>query len=107
MIKCDNCNFENDAATKYCQNCGNLLKQKKIIKIIKSFNFGSIAGMGSKGVSIAPLIGMNLDKSKNIDNFDKVKKKHSLDDGSWFCPYCGQKNKINNLFCKNCSRFKP
>lgn len=107
MIVCNNCNFENDKSAKYCQNCGHLLNHKNITRLLKSFDLGIISGTGSKGVSIAPLIGISLDKNKDIDNYEKVKKKHSLKDGSWFCPYCGEKNKINNLFCKNCSKFKP
>ena len=110
---CENCGFDNDTAAKYCQNCGSFLKpQKSFKKFIESLNFGSIAGAGAgaKGTSIAPLVGIDLD-NKNSQNKDvmskKVKKSYSLKDGSWYCPYCGKKNKQTRFLCEECLREKP
>ena len=91
---------------KYCQNCGSFLKSKKSFKkFIESLNFGSIAGAGAKGTSIAPLAGIDLD-NKDVTS-KKVKKSYSLEDGSWYCPYCGKKNKETQFLCEECLREKP
>ena len=108
---CENCGFDNDTVAKYCQNCGSFLKpQKSFKKFIKSLNFGSIAGAGAKGTSIAPLSGIDLD-NKNRKNEDatteRVKKSYSLEDGSWYCPYCGEKNNQTQFLCRDCLREKP
>lgn len=110
-LSCKECNFDNDNVARYCQNCGSFLGEKKSFKnIIKSFNFGSIAGSGAKGTSIAPLAGMDID-NKNKQNEgvgkEKVSKSHSLEDGSWYCPYCGKKNKRGQYSCGECFREKP
>ena len=88
--------------------CGSLLKPTRNIKtLLKSLNFGNVAGSGSKGVSIAPLVGIELDKKNNASDRKKVTQSHSLKDGSWFCPYCGQKNKPSQITCSNCLEEKP
>ena len=108
MKKCGKCFFENDNLAIYCQNCGSLLKKKiNLKKFLKSLNFGSIAGTGSKGVSIAPLVGMELDKKNNTNIDERVTKSHCLKDGSWFCPYCGKKNVKFDFSCSNCLKSKP
>ena len=110
-IICKQCGFDNDLLAKYCQNCGSMLeKQNGFKEFIKSINFGSIAGMGSKGTSIAPLFGIDLDKKNMQDKGEtnkRVKKSYSLKDGSWYCPYCGHKNKLTQFFCVDCLREKP
>mgnify|MGYP001425818139 FL=1 len=66
--------------------------------------------MGSKGTSIAPLFGIDLDKKNMQDKGEtnkRVKKSYSLKDGSWYCPYCGNKNKVTQFFCVDCLREKP
>lgn len=108
---CEKCGFDNDTLAKYCQNCGSSLKSKKSLKkFIESLDFGSIAGSGAKGTSIAPLVGIDLD-NKNSQSKDvmskKVKKSYSLEDGSWYCPYCGKKNKQTIFLCEECLREKP
>lgn len=107
MKVCESCKFENQEAASYCQHCGSLLKTKGNVKrFIKSLNFGSVAGSGAKGVSVAPLTGMALDKKNNQVTQAKVTQSHSLEDGSWFCPYCGQKNKRVEAICSKCLREK-
>jgi len=108
MKFCTNCSFDNSNAASYCQNCGSKLKKARSLKqFIKSINWGSVAGLGNKGVSIAPLVGMESDKYKNINSYNRVNKSHSLKDGSWYCPYCGTKNTMTNFSCINCLRTKP
>lgn len=109
---CKECGFENDTAAKYCQKCGSHLIQKKSLKkLVKSFNFGSVAGAGAKGTSIAPLAGMDIDNNNRQSEGtmgQKVRKSYSLEDGSWYCPYCGKKNnKQSEFFCSDCLREKP
>lgn len=48
----------------------------------------------------------------NSDNRDamveRVRKSYSLEDGSWYCPYCGNKNRKENEFlCSDCLRDRP
>lgn len=108
-IICESCGFENDREAKYCQGCGSFLTEKKSLKkIIKSLNFGSIAGAGAKGTSIAPLAGIDLDnKNKDSDSKERVCKSYSLKDGTWYCPYCGKNNRQVEYSCGDCLREKP
>lgn len=108
MKKCRICSFENDDHAFYCQNCGEALKNKFSIKrYLKSLNFGSVAGGGAKGISVAPLVGMELDKLKEHKEFMPVTKSYSLEDGSWYCPYCGKRNRKMEMQCGDCLRGKP
>ncbi len=104
---CENCNYENDQVSSYCQKCGNPLKKNNLKSFLNSLEFGSIAGTGQKGVSSAPLAGMHLDKEnrKSTKSFSVVKNHYLLEDGSWYCPYCGQHNKQIDFHCYSC--FKP
>ncbi|MGL5314604.1 MAG: hypothetical protein ACRC92_15240 [Peptostreptococcaceae bacterium] len=108
---CKQCNFENDVAAIYCQKCGSFLEpQKGFKKLVKSLNFGSIAGMGAKGTSIAPLAGMDIDNKslqREGNTSERVSKSYSLEDGSWYCPYCGKKNTRGQFLCGDCLRQKP
>lgn len=88
---CKFCDFNNDMQVRYCQRCG-------------SFNFGSILGSGVRGISISPLAGMDFDNNNKQNQGSKVNKSYSLEDGSWFCPYCGNKNKVTEFLCSNCLR---
>lgn len=111
-IICKECDFDNDTVARYCQKCGSYLKQKKNFKkFMESLNFGSVAGAGAKGVSIAPLAGMEVDKNNREDEdtrCERVRKHYSLEDGSWYCPYCGKKNnKQSEFFCGDCLRERP
>ena len=111
-IICKECGFDNDNVAKYCQKCGSHLKPKKSLKkIMESLNFGSISGSGAKGVSIAPLVGIDIDKNNREYEYatgKRVRKHYSLEDGSWYCPYCGNKNnKQVEFFCAECLRERP
>ena len=91
--KCNKCGFDNDPNALYCQKCGSLLKNKGFKNYIKSLKLGSVAGAGAKGISIAPLAGIQLDKNTDANkNFKRVTKQYTLEDGSWYCPYCGTRN---------------
>ncbi|KHS58443.1 hypothetical protein QX51_02795 [Terrisporobacter othiniensis] len=109
---CKECGFDNDSVSKYCQKCGSFLTQKKSLKkFVESLNFGSIAGAGAKGTSMAPLAGIELDKNNRENECstnERVRKSYYLEDGSWYCPYCGKKNnKQAEFFCGDCLREKP
>ncbi|MGL6107904.1 hypothetical protein [Romboutsia sp.] len=110
-IICNSCGFDNDPVAKYCQKCGSLLTHKKSLnKFMKSLNFGSLAGAGSKGTSVAPIVGIDVD-NKNRENEsttnERVSKSYSLEDGSWYCPYCGKKNRQTEFSCGDCLKGKP
>ncbi len=107
---CIKCNFLNDPNAIYCQQCGNKVAKKSLKKFASNLQFGSLAGMGSKGVSVAPIVGVEMDKAHNNKfhaNKVKVLKHFVLDDGSWFCPYCGNKNKRTDKLCVECSSECP
>lgn len=105
---CKKCGFTNDTNAFYCQKCGTHLSNKGIKNFVKSLKLGSVAGGGAKGVSIAPIAGMEVDKmSGSAQSFKSVRKSYSLEDGSWYCPYCGKKNKEHAVECGDCGKAKP
>ena len=105
---CEKCGFVNDVNAFYCQKCGSHLSNKSIKNFVKSLKLGSVAGGGAKGVSIAPIAGMEVDKmSGSAQSFKPVRKSYSLEDGSWYCPYCGKKNKEHDMECGDCEKTKP
>lgn len=110
-LTCKECGFDNDNAAKYCQKCGSFLNHKKSFKkFIESLNFGSIAGTGAKGTSIALLAGMDADNKNRQNEYEtneRVKKSYSLEYGSWYCPYCGNKNERVRTLCGDCLRERP
>lgn len=104
-MKCKNCSFENIIGTNYCQNCGAKLKKKHFFQFS---NTKYIAGMGHKGSSIAPLGVMSIE-NQTKDLGEHVLQKHLVkvcprNDGSWFCPDCGELNPKYSQFCKRCGR---
>ena len=102
MVLCEKCSFENYDGTKFCQKCGEKLSYKKSIKkFLKNANLNGLAGMGMKGVSLAPLAGKNttIKKSNHV-------KTVALEDGSWYCPDCGKHNSPFTSFCSGCGRDK-
>jgi len=102
MILCKKCNFENYDGTRFCQKCGAELTSKRL------FDLKGIAGLGMKGVSAAPLAARTIEgQSKEFKNKSKVYvKTQPLNDGSWYCPDCGQYNKVSSYFCSGCGRDK-
>ncbi len=110
MYLCKHCGFQNLDGTRYCQKCGKKIVRKGFRAFFRGADFGSLAGAGAKGVSIAPLGKMAIDRSpkqwKDGRNSSGHVKAVPLEDGSWYCPDCGFHNARNTLFCGNCSRYK-
>lgn len=105
MVSCKKCGFENYDGTKFCQRCGEGLPCKR------SMNLNGIAGMGMKGVSIAPLVAGAVEEQSKKEFKNSVKgSKHvktvPLEDGSWYCPDCGHHNNSFSIFCSGCGRDK-
>jgi len=109
MINCKKCNFGNINGTRFCQNCGNILTQKK--RLLDSLNLSSLAGMGLKDSSIAPLFTEDFLKKLSTSQIDPIHDQNKIPvipkkDGSWFCPDCGAKNGKYAIFCNDCGRCK-
>lgn len=102
MVLCKKCKFENYDGTRFCQKCGAELPSRR------SINLKGIAGMGMKGVSAAPLAARTVEgQSEKLKSKSKFHVKTvSLNDGSWYCPDCGQYNKSSAYFCSGCGRDK-
>lgn len=112
-IKCEKCGFHNLEHTAYFQRCGARLRQKRTLgRLLKSLDLKDIAGAGTKGVSAAPMAGRVIEdqaKAVFVSGGARAKKKAKvlpLDDGSWFCPDCGEHNRIGAAVCKGCGRNK-
>ncbi len=101
MKICSECNFTNQDQAQYCQHCGALLKETK--RSIKTFIKSFVKGKKEEDVLAKAIIGLNLDGS----SYSKVTQSHTLEDGSWFCPYCGQKNKAFQFTCSKCIEQRP
>lgn len=106
MILCKKCSFKNYDGTKFCQRCGERLPYKKL------FNLNGIAGMGMRGVSIAPLAAKAVKKHADQE-FNNTTIRSSvraktvpMKDDSWYCPDCGQYNDSFTLFCSGCNKKK-
>jgi predicted amidophosphoribosyltransferase len=105
MILCKKCSFENYDGTRFCQRCGKKLSHRG------SFNLSGLAGMGMKGVSIAPLAARTVEAQateefKNSKISTAYVKTVPLEDGSWYCLNCGKYNSSFTLFCSGCGRDK-
>lgn len=109
MIKCNLRNYFNITGTRYCQKCGNFIKRKSFVNFFKGMNFGGIAGLGSRGVSIAPATQLTMEISGKFEKYSKSKKKTvmvvPLEDGTWYCPDCGQYNKSHSYICLGCGSY--
>ena len=55
MIECKKCGSFNLRGTKYCQKCGQYLENQSKKGFLKSLSWKNIAGIGGRGISIAPL----------------------------------------------------
>lgn len=103
MVECLKCHFENYDGTVYCQKCGNYLKKSKV-HLNHGF-FGAIAKLSNSGNTMAPLVGLQVDA--NAKNTTKTHHKAPiipLEDGSWYCPDCGEHNKKAQYICRGCGR---
>lgn len=106
-MECNICGMENLDGTHYCQGCGCKLKKKTFggfpWKSAKAFT-----GLGHKGSSIAPLGAMAIEnQSKELGKVTVHKtlvKVCPREDGTWYCPDCGELNGQYKNFCKNCGR---
>ena len=105
-MKCKHCGFKNAEGSRFCQGCGAALDQKK--RAIKGENLKFAAGTGLKDSSLAPLIAMNIEKDaaqyKKASAQKASVKIVPKDDGSWYCPDCGQHNAKGRRVCKGCGR---
>nr|WP_302598952.1 zinc ribbon domain-containing protein [uncultured Cellulosilyticum sp.] len=104
MKLCSKCNFNNQDPARYCQHCGALLETKRsLMDRIRNRKFRS----EDKNVSAIPVTGLEFVKNQDRNTRSKVTQGHSLEDGSWFCPYCGQKNKVYQFTCSSCLEERP
>lgn len=108
MKKCKTCSKENYDGASYCQFCGSKLPKKPIISIGKRNTASSLAGTGTRGSSLAPLGMMSIENSAKelgevtvVSNLIKIQP---LQDGSWYCPDCGELNHSFTFSCKGCGR---
>lgn len=110
MCLCKYCGFQNFDGTRYCQKCGKKIIRKGLRAFFRGADFSNLAGMGARGVSIAPLGKMAVDNlSKqwgNKKNPSGCVKVVPLEDGSWYCPDCGFHNARHALYCGDCGRYK-
>lgn len=100
---CTECEFNNTESAKYCQCCGKKLARKKSIRnTFKGADIGSLAGMGQKGVSLAPLLSDTAQgKQENVPLQRKVVlKKTNMD--RFYCTYCGAENRKGSYTCNDC-----
>ena len=96
-MKC-NCGFINQEGSKYCQHCGTKLRKKESMFSRDNISStGTIAGAGAKGVSVAPLAYKNGIEDRKVAPRITITP---LEDGTWFCPLCGEKNTGNG--CRGC-----
>ncbi len=105
-MKCKHCGLENTEGSSFCQGCGAALNPKK--RGIKAENLKFIAGTGLKSTSLAPLIAMNIERDAAQYEKKPVRKVSikivPREDGSWYCPDCGQHNAKDCHVCKGCGR---
>ena len=105
MPLCQKCGFENYPHTKYCQKCGSSIVTLTKDKFFHFF-LGGIARICNPSYTIAPLIGLQLDNTNQISNSPSYKNVPvvPLEDGSWYCPDCGEHNNKNRYICYGCGR---
>ena len=103
-MKCKKCGFENLDGTRYCQRCG---QAQKVKAPLFGDNVGFIAGAGSKGTSIAPLVAVQSSgKTQEGNKVGARVKVNPMEDGRWYCPDCGEVNEKISKICKGCGRDK-
>jgi len=106
---CKKCGYENNTTVKYCQRCGQPLKDKFSLREALEGSGGvSIAGMGSKNISLGPL-GVEAARydAKRINGTKTSELRLIVDplpDGTWYCPDCGFHNSDKTKTCNSCKR---
>lgn len=105
-MKCKYCEFENLDGTNYCQRCGKKLTRSLGHSKWKKQKY--LAGNGTRGSSLAPLGGIAIEnQAKSLGGILTHKhlvKVSPLENGSWYCPDCGELNAKYSRFCKGCGR---
>ncbi|MEA5011873.1 MAG: zinc ribbon domain-containing protein [Angelakisella sp.] len=107
MSRCEKCNANNQESANFCYNCGSGLKKKT--SIFSRNHIKYVSGLGHKGVSLAPLAEMAIENAPFMIDHPEPEpcaKVITKEDGSWFCPCCGELNSKTALFCKGCSKDK-
>lgn len=104
-LKCQHCAYLNPDGSLYCQKCGTPLKSQFTILPRRNENTVYVAGAGARGVSIAPLLGREVQRQAAELVPDKAAghpyiRIEADADGSWYCPLCGDHNRAN--ICKGC-----
>lgn len=97
-MKCSKCSFNNPVGSKYCQHCGTRLHVRvgKVARVNTSDN-RMINGVRSQEVAVIPLTKKDRDISGKIIPRISITPR---EDGTWFCPLCGDKN--TGFSCKSC-----
>lgn len=109
---CKKCSFENESAARFCQGCGAMLPKKRSAKeFLDSLDLKDIAGIGTKDLSMAPMAGRVIeDQGKEVMQPGARQANKArvvpLPDGKWFCPDCGELNKVESRSCYSCGRYK-
>ena len=109
VSKCKKCGYDNNSTVKYCQRCGQELRDKFSLREALDGSGGvSIAGMGSKNTSFGPLgVEAARQDAKAMDGGKGPDRRFVVDplpDGSWFCPDCGFHNAEKSKTCNSCKR---
>lgn len=104
MLRCKKCNFECPAKAAYCQNCG----QKTRGSGFRWSDAKSLAGMGQKGISIAPLVCDVIEGQANASRRTPARPVPAPlvqpVAERFFCPTCGEPATRGTAFCKGCGR---
>lgn len=106
MPQCQRCRRENHERARFCFACGAPLPTGKgFRKYMRSLNFDSLAGMGTKGSSLFPLGTHDLlgTKGREVPKGPAAPVR-PLEDYSWFCPDCGCHNRPRAAVCRDCGR---
>lgn len=107
---CNACGCYNLPNTCYCQKCGNYIATQRKPSFFEGLRLEGIAGMGGRGISIAPATSIIMEKGhKFVGESVSGRKSGSivvpLDDGSWYCPDCGHYNRKHVIICPDCGKY--
>nr|WP_294493047.1 hypothetical protein [uncultured Anaerosporobacter sp.] len=97
-MKCGKCSFVNSEGSRYCQHCGTrLFVSRGKIGREHVNETRTIEGVRAHGVVVTPLA------KRNVNTSGRIMPQITIiphEDGTWFCPLCGDKN--TELSCKSC-----